>query len=62
MLLADTNVDSQRSLRVSAEINARDLDETVNFERYITGEDKSFKYYLYMSSSDSSQTLLLNVR
>jgi len=34
--------DFQRPLRVSAEIDVRDLDATEKFERYITGEEKLF--------------------
>ena len=51
---------SERALPVSAEIDVHDLDGTENFERYITGEEKFFVYYL--CSSDLNQTLLLNVR
>ena len=72
MLLADANVpshdvidsyDSQRPLSVpEAEVDVCDLNETENFERYITGKDKFFRCYLCMSSSDSSQALSSNVQ
>ena len=58
------NDDSQRPLLVSsaiARMDVYDLDATGNFERYITGE-KFVRYHLYMSSSDLSQALLLNVQ
>jgi len=72
VLLANTNVpsrdvtDSDYSQRppqvVTVEIDARDLNETESFGRYITGEERLFLYYLFMSSPDLSQTLLSNVQ
>ena len=68
VLSADANVptldvtENDDSERTSADIDVRDLDVPENFDRYITGEEKFSRYYLCMSPSDISQTLLSNVR